>query len=468
MPDGPGKTIWGIEQWLWLLRSLGESDATYKVILSPTAIVGPDADPFSKRGDNHADIDRAYEGDEIRRLLARHENLVVIAGDLHYQYMSIDPNTGLREYGCGPASDAHTTGGVQYTSVDPRSGRREHGPWTDDNSSPDGPRARHRDEYHRYRNPVGGFVSATVDPDTEVTRLVLRFHATGGDVLYEDALESTSGRRSDLADDHLAAQAEWDRAVALAEAAAVSRDSAQARAMLSERLGAVRRLARWTGKRQHRVWLAQSLRGLDQHHESVAIMAHAVRDDPTGARVLIALGDAYRTEGQSDIAALAYRAALHRRDVSAAEALTIGDLFHAVDYWRWSIRAYRKALRQPPPLEGADLEKAHRNLAWDLFREGDVTEAIEHWRVTEGIRSTAQSAYSLAYAYLWIGEADSARALYRRAVTSFGAEKGARLGAVDHLNLLIRKDMQADVARSILHEHWGQPNSRSSGSAASP
>ena len=42
IPDGPEKTIWGTEQKAWLQRTLLESDATWKILISPTPIVGPD------------------------------------------------------------------------------------------------------------------------------------------------------------------------------------------------------------------------------------------------------------------------------------------------------------------------------------------------------------------------------------------------------------------------------------------
>ncbi|MEM7561064.1 MAG: alkaline phosphatase D family protein, partial [Planctomycetota bacterium] len=40
--DGPSKTIWGAEQKAWLTQTLKNSDAKFKVIISPTPIVGPD------------------------------------------------------------------------------------------------------------------------------------------------------------------------------------------------------------------------------------------------------------------------------------------------------------------------------------------------------------------------------------------------------------------------------------------
>ena len=40
--DGPEKTMWGVEQREWLKETLLASDATFKIIISPTPMVGPD------------------------------------------------------------------------------------------------------------------------------------------------------------------------------------------------------------------------------------------------------------------------------------------------------------------------------------------------------------------------------------------------------------------------------------------
>jgi alkaline phosphatase D len=42
MPDGPEKSLWGKEQREWLQRTLKESDATFKILISPTPMIGPD------------------------------------------------------------------------------------------------------------------------------------------------------------------------------------------------------------------------------------------------------------------------------------------------------------------------------------------------------------------------------------------------------------------------------------------
>ena len=110
MPDGPGKTIWGQEQMKWLKQSILESDADFRVLISPTPIVGPDR--TAGKNDNHANDAFAYEGNQFRSWTKEQnlKNFYSCCGDRHWQYMSIDPGSGLREFSCGPASDVHAGG----------------------------------------------------------------------------------------------------------------------------------------------------------------------------------------------------------------------------------------------------------------------------------------------------------------------------------------------------------------------
>lgn len=106
--DGPEKTIWGTEQKAWLKKTLLESDAAFRVLISPTPIVGPDR---GGKADNHANKAFQHEGDEFRNWVKEQQfqNFFVCCGDRHWQYMSVD-ETGLREFSCGPASDEHAGG----------------------------------------------------------------------------------------------------------------------------------------------------------------------------------------------------------------------------------------------------------------------------------------------------------------------------------------------------------------------
>lgn len=131
-PDGPEKSILGEVQKRLLKEQLKQSDATYKFVISPGPLVGPD-----KKGkkDNHANEVFAREGAELRDYLSAIPRTFVICGDRHWQYCSQDPKTGLLEMGCGPINDEHDFGG-------------------DPGEDP---------AYHRYFGSRGGFLGITVD-----------------------------------------------------------------------------------------------------------------------------------------------------------------------------------------------------------------------------------------------------------------------------------------------------------------
>jgi len=107
MGDGPDKTIWGAEQKGWFKRTVGQSDATFRILISPTPLVGPDR---TNKNDNHSNKGFTYEGDELREFISKQKDMYVICGDRHWQYVSVDAKTGVREYSCGPASNEHAGG----------------------------------------------------------------------------------------------------------------------------------------------------------------------------------------------------------------------------------------------------------------------------------------------------------------------------------------------------------------------
>ncbi|MFN3322568.1 MAG: alkaline phosphatase D family protein [Bryobacteraceae bacterium] len=109
MPDGPDKTIWGVEQKQWLMRTMAESDADWRILVSPTPIVGPDR---PNKGDNHSNARFAWEGRQFRTWAKETlgDNFVNINGDRHWQYHSVHPETGTHEFSVGAASDSHASG----------------------------------------------------------------------------------------------------------------------------------------------------------------------------------------------------------------------------------------------------------------------------------------------------------------------------------------------------------------------
>ena len=157
-PDGPDKTILGTVQKKWLKDTLAKSDATFRIVISATPIVGPDRK--SKR-DNHCNLNFQHEGSELRAFLASQPRTLVICGDRHWQYASKDPATGLREWCCGPTSDQHA-GGFRESD---------------------------RTEMHSYLKICGGFLHASVQAQNGSAHLVIRHYDPRGNITHEDTLE---------------------------------------------------------------------------------------------------------------------------------------------------------------------------------------------------------------------------------------------------------------------------------------
>ncbi len=160
-PDGPAKTIMGADQKAWLMRTIAASDATFKILLSPTPIVGPDR---GNKNDNHANTGFKHEGDELRRFLGAHRNLVVTCGDRHWQYFSSDPATGTREYGCGPSSDVHAGG---------------YAPQPGDEA------------IQKFFRLQGGFLTFSTEAGPQGALLIARHHAVDGLIMHETALDQS-------------------------------------------------------------------------------------------------------------------------------------------------------------------------------------------------------------------------------------------------------------------------------------
>lgn len=111
MKDGPEKTIWGKAQREWLERTLKESDATWKILVSPTPMVGPDSK--SKR-DNHTNLGGfRHEAESFFNWLNTEKisGVMTFCGDRHWQYHSIHP-LGMEEFSCGALNDENAIRGV--------------------------------------------------------------------------------------------------------------------------------------------------------------------------------------------------------------------------------------------------------------------------------------------------------------------------------------------------------------------
>jgi alkaline phosphatase D len=149
MASGPDKTMWGAEQREWLERTLLSSDATFKVLISPTPMIGPD-DSFkmeeSNPGDDELKRDNQsnpdgfqYERNQFFKWLLANDMLakgfVVVCGDRHWQYHSVSPE-GVEEYSSGALIDENSRLGRKPgdpESNDPQGRIRQ--PYTQDTAS---------------------------------------------------------------------------------------------------------------------------------------------------------------------------------------------------------------------------------------------------------------------------------------------------------------------------------------------
>jgi arylsulfatase A-like enzyme/phosphodiesterase/alkaline phosphatase D-like protein len=170
MKDGPEKTIWGAEQKAWLKKTLAESDATFKIMISPTPMVGPDD---KRKFDNHTNFNGfRHERDEFFAWLNEtgiaKKNFYLVCGDRHWQYHALHPS-GIEEFSCGAL-------------VDPNS-RLGRSPGDPQSTDPDGLIK----QLYTQKERSGGFLmieSAPAKTDTPPS-LNFVFHDENGVVLHE-------------------------------------------------------------------------------------------------------------------------------------------------------------------------------------------------------------------------------------------------------------------------------------------
>ena len=170
-PDGPDKSIWGKEQKQWLKDTLLASDATFRILVSPTPMVGPDD---LRKTDNHCNIGGfQHERDDFFKFLKENGldqgNFFIVCGDRHWQYHAVD-STGVEEFSCGALVDANS-----------RLGRLPGDPAGTD---PD----RLIKHLHEQTKPSGGFLMITSEPSDDSTpaQLKLEFFDERGESLYTD------------------------------------------------------------------------------------------------------------------------------------------------------------------------------------------------------------------------------------------------------------------------------------------
>lgn len=167
-PDGPDKTLWGKEQIAWLKKTLTESDATYRILISPTPLVGPD-DGY--KSDNHTNPKGFKHEGEMFKQWGKDNgiwaNTFLMCGDRHWQYHSIDP-LGAHEFSCGALNDENS-----------RMGRK---PGDKKSTDPDALVT----QLFTSPKPTGGFITIAVEPGEGDTKssIGFEFYDDLGEQLY--------------------------------------------------------------------------------------------------------------------------------------------------------------------------------------------------------------------------------------------------------------------------------------------
>ncbi len=159
--DGKEKTILGDAQKEWLKQTIKKSKATFKIIISPTPIVGPDRS--KGKNDNHANKSWGVEGEWLRSFLSRNK-VIVINGDRHWQYVSKDLKTNLLEFSVGSSSNEHAGG---WKKSDKR-------------------------KQHEFLRVEGGFMSVKISREKNNPKAIFQYYDVNGNIVHEKILESKS------------------------------------------------------------------------------------------------------------------------------------------------------------------------------------------------------------------------------------------------------------------------------------
>ncbi len=113
LPNDSNKSLWGDTQKDWLKNSMLVSDATFKIIITATPMIGPDK---GYKSDNHANpLGFQTEGEEIFNWLATNgfddEKTFFVCGDRHWQY-HMKHSSGFEEFSSGALTDQNAGYGI--------------------------------------------------------------------------------------------------------------------------------------------------------------------------------------------------------------------------------------------------------------------------------------------------------------------------------------------------------------------
>ncbi|MFY7818549.1 MAG: sulfatase-like hydrolase/transferase [Akkermansiaceae bacterium] len=174
MPDGPQKSIWGKEQRDWLQRTIKESDATFKILISPTPLIGPDD---ASKSDNHANEGFRHEGESFFHWMKVNgvdpSRFVILCGDRHWKYHTRHP-LGFQEFSCGALNRENA-----------RVGRK---PGTKGSSDPEG----RLTQFYTDATPQGGYLDVHLHVSDKVSaKLEIHLRDDHGKILYQHQIRQT-------------------------------------------------------------------------------------------------------------------------------------------------------------------------------------------------------------------------------------------------------------------------------------
>jgi tetratricopeptide (TPR) repeat protein len=186
--------------------------------------------------------------------------------------------------------------------------------------------------------------------------------------------------------------------------------------------------------------------------EALALAQEAMRLKPL-AELFYLASFSYHRLGQYDQAAAMLEEGIRRKGETPnlATYKRLADYYHKSGQRGAAINAYGAALELAP-----DDAAARTNLAWLLYLDGQVKEAITHTLRALQKKPTSRTVFNLGLFYLSNEEIDKARATYALAIEQFGAAAGQEIGAAHNLKNLADQGIQAEAAREILKTYWRQ------------
>lgn len=198
---------------------------------------------------------------------------------------------------------------------------------------------------------------------------------------------------------------------------------------------------------------AMSLIGLGAHDLVTSVIVHGHRQlgtthRGTVAALAIEVANALSECGEAGLAAEVDRLATEASP-SAGIYMALGSALYTRGDLSGSSQAFARALE----LDGG-LVAARVDMAWNLYLQGELSEAIELNRqiLEAGPHKTAVC--NLALACLAQGQVAAAESLYAHILADIGPEEATRIGAMDDLRDLAQRGPNAEVAHRIIETYW--------------